>query len=186
MGMTESKDRYLALLKQEGYISSDSQLVLREDLASQPSKKAGQDPDSTVTEFQKAASRIFAASRQTSVVLLSTAPFTHAHACTGRRLPALLDDLAQLCGPLVPVKTDYARVAGANARKTAIFVRGAGCLCSATSLYEAHALAMVIEKASLAMIGSSCLGSSKRISLAEAFLMRLIYLLKYSKQADKK
>lgn len=183
MAMTESKDGYLELLKQEGYITAGTQLFIREGLATQSSKTTKQDSTSPMTELKKAAGRIFASSPGTTVVLLSTAPFTHAHACTGRRLPALLDDLAQLCGPSVPVRKDYAQIRGNSARKTAVFIRGTGCLCSAASLYEAHALAMVIEKASLAKIGSSCLGSAKRISILEAYVMRLIYQHKYSKQA---
>jgi len=132
--------------------------------------------------FPDAAARMLAADPDARVAFLSTAPCTLAVAKSGARLPVLLDDLAQLTGPSVPRARDFSAVRGRKAGHSAVFVAGEGCLCRGSDAYEAHALAMVVEKACMAFIGSSVLGGGKRIPFHEALLMRLIYKMKYGRR----
>jgi len=115
-------------------------------------------------------------------VLLSRGPFTSAAARRGKPMRAYLDDMAQMLGPRLKAKRG--RVAPRKMKTdSAILLRDEGVLCAARNLYEAHALAMVTEKSALAMIGSRAVGRGKAIAVQEAILMRLIYWMKYSKQA---
>jgi len=164
---------HLDRLRRQGYLSDPSHLVI-----------AAQGPDTLPSGyggFGGAAARVLAAEPDAGIVFLSTAPCTLAVAKAGARLPVLLDDLAQLTGPSVPFARDYFRVRGRTAKAAAVFVAGEGCICRGTDSYEAHALAMVVEKACMAFIGSSYLGGGKRIPFREALLMRLIYRLKYGR-----
>lgn len=133
-------------------------------------------------DFAKAADRMLARDPGARIVFLSSAPCTRAVAASGARLPVLLDDLAQLTGPAVPVARDFAKVRGALTKSAAVFVAGKGCLCRAADPYEAHALAMVVEKACVAFIGSSALGGGIPIPYREALLMRFIYKFKYGRK----
>ena len=95
-------------------------------------------------------------------------------------LKPYLDDFAQLAGTSMKV-IDYSEKAIAKAIKKnrPVLVKGKGALCAAEKRSDAEALSIVIEKncrAALAALGS------KPIAPAECFLMRQIYLKKYSKQ----
>lgn len=96
-------------------------------------------------------------------------------------LKPYLDDFAQLAGTSMKV-IDYSEKAVAKALKKnrPVLVRGKGALCAAAKRSDAEALSIVIEKncrAALAALGS------KPIKASECFLMRQVYLNKYSKQS---
>jgi len=109
--------------------------------------------------------------------LLSSAPYTVAWSRRGRSLVALLDDLAQLAGPRVPVAMTLPRRLGS---RKALLVVGQGALVSGT---DAEALAMVIEKACRAALGAEGLGGPRPFPAWEAWAMHLVYQNSYSKQA---
>ncbi len=95
-----------------------------------------------------------------------------------RMLP-YLDDFAQIIGThLKVVDYDEKTIAAARARKKPLLVRGRGAMCNASSEDDAAAVSMIIEKnarASLAGLGV------KPINRPESFIMRQVYLKKYSK-----
>ena len=97
-------------------------------------------------------------------------------------LKPYLDDFAQLAGTSVKVVDDKEKyIAKALEKNKPILVRGKGALCAAAKKSDAEALSIVIEKncrAALAAIGS------KPINPAECFLMRQVYLNKYSKKSE--
>lgn len=108
--------------------------------------------------------------------LVSRAPFTVAWSLRlvrgrPRRLPLVLDDLAQLVG--VPPF-------GGAARRCA-FVPGEGARFRYAESADAEAAAMVVEKACRAALAGELLGGSEAIPLWEAALMRAVYKLKYSR-----
>lgn len=110
---------------------------------------------------------------------LSRAPFTAAWAASGRPLPALLDDLAQLAGVQVPAAD---RIPGRRPRAEALLLKNRGALVWGS---DAEALAMVVEKAARAALGAQGLGGAKAFPGWEAALMRWVYRTSYSKQARK-
>ena len=107
----------------------------------------------------------------------SRAPFTLAWSQTGRPLPAVLDDLAQLVGPRVVCHNSPPRVASPQG---AAFVRGEGALVWGP---DAEALAMVVEKAARGMLGSEGLGGARPFPAWEARLMHWVYRHSYAKLA---
>ncbi len=94
-------------------------------------------------------------------------------------LKPYLDDFAQLAGTkLKVIEEDEAVIEKAIAEGTPLLVRGKGALCAAAKQTDAEALSIVIEKncrAALAAIGK------KPINPVESFIMRQVYLNKYSK-----
>lgn len=116
-----------------------------------------------------------------SAILLSTAPYSVACAERGAPVYPLLDDMAQMVGR--KLKCMPSKFVPALAKHPAVLVRGHGALCFSSSLYDLHALALVCEKSCLAAAGSSILGGARQIPFYEAMIMRLIYRLKYSREA---
>ncbi len=97
-----------------------------------------------------------------------------------------LDDFAQIIGSrLKVIDYDGKVIAAAQARGKPLLVRGKGAMCSAAAEDDATAISMIIEKnarAALAGLGV------KPINRLESFLMRQVYLKKYSglKEKEKK
>ncbi|MCG8453528.1 MAG: hypothetical protein MI717_10155 [Spirochaetales bacterium] len=126
----------------------------------------------------------FEAGDGVQVALLSQAPYVRTAAKAGCGVRPMLDDQAQLIGPTLPVvKASSTRVKRTLKKRSAVLVANTGCLCAAPNAYDAHAVAMVAEKGCRATIESSYLGGGKIIRYHEAWLMRMIYLTKYSKKA---
>jgi L-fuculose-phosphate aldolase len=110
-------------------------------------------------------------------VLLSTAPYTLAWASRGRRLPAVLDDLAQIVGVRVPVVRRWPE---RSPGRVVLFVKDRGLLIQDP---DAEAIAMVVEKAARAAICAESIGGAVKIPPLEAALMRLVYRTSYAKKA---
>lgn len=105
----------------------------------------------------------------------------------------LLDDMAQIAGTTVKIAdcpdnatpTELKQMLKKLKGRNAVGIKNTGILCAASSLYDAHAVAMVMEKACKSFIESTLLGKSVVINKIEAALMRFVYLKKYSKQDQK-
>lgn len=138
------------------------------------------------SDLNSAAEYIFKYNHKCNVILLSNTKFTMAIAKSGRTLYPMLDDMAQLTGTSIKSVQSYSAIKNKLNRNNALFIKDKGCLCCGSDLYEAQALSMVIEKGSMAKIAASFIGGGKKIQTHEAFLMRLIYLFKYSKKSKRK
>jgi ribulose-5-phosphate 4-epimerase/fuculose-1-phosphate aldolase len=110
-------------------------------------------------------------------VLVSTAPYTMAWAERARRMPAALDDLAQIVGVTVPASASWPTRCP---RSEALFVKGRGLLSRGP---DAAAIAMVVEKAARAAICGESVGGAIRLPSVEAALMRFVYKRSYAKRA---
>ncbi len=111
----------------------------------------------------------------------------------GKKMKPFLDDLAQLCGPVVkcavfdPASTNKSskKVARALGKRNAVFVKDNGALCVAGSEYDAEAVELVMEKGCKTAIGAELYAEAKPIGAFDAHLMNFIYKVKYSKKAGK-
>ena len=65
-----------------------------------------------------------------------------------------------------------------------VLVKDGGALCCGSNESNAGAVEMIAEKSCLTFIGSGLFGKCKPINPIECLLMRVIYLKKYSKQAE--
>ncbi len=111
----------------------------------------------------------------------------------GKTIRPMLDDFAQLCGPVVktavfnPNSTlcSSKKVAKALGKRNAVFVKDNGAICVADSQFNAEAVELVMEKHAKTAIGAELYADVKPISKLDAHLMNFIYKIKYSKKAGK-
>ena len=103
----------------------------------------------------------------------------------GKTMKPLLDDFAQICGPIVKCAKAPEYAAKKIKGKNAVLIKDMGALCCGANEGDAQAVDMIMSKSSLTLLTSKVFGKSKAINPAEAWLMRIVYTLKYSKQAEK-
>ncbi|NMD42074.1 MAG: hypothetical protein GYA86_02035 [Firmicutes bacterium] len=108
---------------------------------------------------------------------------------TGRTVYPLLDDFAQIIGVNARVAAGSPPLQAATliARRLrgryAVMIEGNGALCCGPSRSDAAAAAQVLDKGCRAVIGSHFFGGARPIHPVEALLMRLVYLMAYSRKA---
>ena len=111
----------------------------------------------------------------------------------GKTMKPFLDDLAQLCGPVVKcavfnpsdtLKTSK-KVVKALGKRNAVLIKDNGAVCVAGNQYDAEAVELVMEKAAKTAVGAELYADVKPLSALDSNLMRIIYKLKYSKKAGK-
>lgn len=121
-------------------------------------------------------------------LVVASGPYSLAASRALKTLRPMLDDLAQLAGPKIRAIDPGAALSTKRLLKTLLrrgtaMVPGAGCFCVSAEYSDAAATAMVFEKACRVVIESAVLGGGHEISYPESLLMRLIYLMKYSRKA---
>lgn len=97
----------------------------------------------------------------------------------------LLDDFAQICGTKVKVASSPKKCGKAIKGKNAVLIKDQGALCCGSVEGDAQAVDMIMSKSALTLLGTKVFGKAKAINPIEAKLMRVVYLMKYSKQASK-
>ena len=111
----------------------------------------------------------------------------------GKTMKPFLDDLAQLCGPVVKcavfnpsdtLKTSK-KVVKALGKRNAVLIKDNGAVCVAGNQYDAEAVEIVMEKGCKTAVGAELYGNTKPIGAFDAHLMNFIYKVKYSKKAGK-
>lgn len=117
-------------------------------------------------------------------IIHNTSSETVAVSRLGKNMKPLLDDFAQICGPTVRI-ADIDKCAKALKGRNAVLVKNMGALCCGADEGDTQAVDMIMSKSCLTLLGTKIFGKAKAINPAEAWLMRVIYLAKYSKQASK-
>ena len=102
----------------------------------------------------------------------------------GKTMKPLLDDFAQICGPTVKCASPE-KCAKAIKGKNAVLVKDQGALCCGANEGDAQAVDMIMSKSALTLLTTKIFGKAKAINPLEAWVMRIVYTLKYSKQAEK-
>lgn len=105
---------------------------------------------------------------------------------------AYIDDFAQLCGDVKAVgwdksgyRTQAVEIGKASKGKNAVIVKGQGFLCTGTNDYDTEAIKLVVEKECIAHMYAKFVECSQ-LNTVDRLLQRVVYTLKYSKQASKK
>ena len=101
----------------------------------------------------------------------------------GKTMKPLLDDFAQICGPTVKTVAPE-KCVKAIKRKNAVLIKDQGALCCGSNEGDAQAVDMIMSKSSLTLLTANVFGKPKAINPVEAWLMRIVYLTKYSKKAS--
>ncbi|TGK07785.1 class II aldolase/adducin family protein [Leptospira semungkisensis] len=134
---------------------------------------------------------LYLARPEFNVILHSTQENVQTCSMAGETVRPFLDDMAQIVGPNAKVVSNsndeksLKKLISAIGRRNAVYVKDAGALCAHKSLDDAHAVCMVLEKASKAFVESRILGGGKPVPWLEAEAIRFVYQRKYSKQAEK-
>ena len=102
----------------------------------------------------------------------------------GKTMKPLIDDFAQICGPTVKCAAPE-KCVKALKNKNAVLIKDMGALCCGVNEGDAQAVDMIMSKSALALFAAKTFGKVKSINPVEAWLMRIVYILKYSKQAEK-
>lgn len=123
-----------------------------------------------------------------------TDPDVVAVSCTGETMVPMIDDFAQIVG--LDVKCcawidgdtdDCAKEIGkAIDGRNAVLVQGNGALATGNNDGDMQALEIIMDKGCAAVIDCDIFNRPHYVPKAECFLMRTVYLAKYSKQIDKK
>lgn len=107
---------------------------------------------------------------------------------------AWLDDFTQIAGAVVAncnwdptsYRTDAKEIGSAASGRNAVLVKGQGALCTGANPYDADAVKLVLEKEAIAAMYAALVTGTNPLAGPDRVIQRLIYKLKYSKQADKK
>ncbi len=132
---------------------------------------------------------VYAAKKSARVIIHVRSGYTFTSSCAGKTVYPMLDDMAQIVGATAriarcnsPADPSCGReLVRALRRRNAAFLEGDGAFCFGGSFDDAHAVAQVLEKGCRTFIETEFIGGGVRINPLEANLMRLVYVLKYSK-----
>lgn len=114
--------------------------------------------------------------------------------CTGETMIPMIDDFAQIvgidvkCCPWIDGDTDDCakEVGKAVSGRNAVLIQGNGALVTGNNDGDMQALEIIMDKGCQAVIDVNIFNRPHYVPKAECFLMRTVYLAKYSKQIDKK
>lgn len=142
------------------------------------------DKKGTLTENQALHLAIYAGRADVSSIVVNHAPYCVGVAKYVKKLPAVLDDMAQIIGPSAKVSpsakaTDILHTLNG---RNACLIKNGGVVSTGRTPDEAYTGSMVLEKGAVAYVGSTVLGNSVKIGLFDALLMRFVYKTKYSKK----
>lgn len=121
-----------------------------------------------------------------------TTPDVVAVSCTGDTMVPMIDDFAQIvgldvkCCPWIDGDTDDCakEIAKAMGGRNAVLVEGNGALVTGNNDGDMQALDIIMDKGCQAVVDCDIFNRPHYVPKTECFLMRTVYLAKYSKQID--
>lgn len=136
---------------------------------------------------------IYEAEDVTMIKHLAT-PDIVAVSATGDDMIPMIDDFAQIVGldvkncPWIDGDTDDCakEVGKAIEDRNAILIQGNGALVTGNTDGDMNALEIIMDKGAAAVIDCDIFNRPHYVPKAECFLMRTVYLMKYSKKIDEK
>lgn len=120
--------------------------------------------------------------QEQAAAVWNCSPVIFAFMKEGISLRPYLDDFAQMAGTSMKVKNTQAIKPSIEGGKP-VFIKGRGALCASRDIRDAEALSMLVEKNCKAYFAAKSSGG-KSIKFWECFLMRQVYLKKYSKLGE--
>lgn len=143
-----------------------------------------------ITDLDSIEKDVLMASKEDKALVLFRTPYVGICVDSGRKIPAVLDDMAQIVGQEVRV-VPRTKQAIARALKSAegVLVKGAVgdseeggyAITSGRNLYEAYVAMTVLEKSAEVILKASVIGGARPLGTMECKLMHQVYRRKYSK-----
>lgn len=107
--------------------------------------------------------------------------------------PLYFDDFVQIAGfnvkncgwDISSYRKQAVEIGKAAVGTNAVFVKGQGALCTANNEFDAKAVEMVLEKECRAHLLAGLVEDAGTVAIIGGVLERVVYVMKYSKQADK-
>lgn len=123
-----------------------------------------------------------------------TTPDVVAVSCTGEGITPMIDDFAQIVGvdvkncPWIDGSTDECakEIGEAIDKRNAVLIQGAGALITGNTDGDMQALNIIMDKQCQAIVDVDIFNRAHYVPKLECFLMRTVYLAKYSKKIDEK
>ena len=123
-----------------------------------------------------------------------TSPDIVAVSCTGDDMIPMIDDFAQIVGvdvkncPWIDGDTDECakEIGKAIDNRNAVLIQGNGALVTGNTEGDMEALDIIMNKGCQAVIDVDIFNRAHYVPKLECFLMRTVYLAKYSKKIDEK
>lgn len=114
--------------------------------------------------------------------------------CTGDEMLPMIDDFAQIVGlsvrncPWIDGDTDECaeEIGEAIDGRNAVLIQGNGAIVAGNNEGDMQALDIIMTKGCEAVVDCDIFNRPHYVPKAECFLMRTVYLMKYSKQINKK
>ena len=140
--------------------------------------------DTPVDESAKAHRDIYLVNPGFKDIIHNCDTETVAVSALGKTMRPLLDDFSQLCGTRVKTAKSVDQCGKKVKGKNAVLLEDRGALCCGKNSGDAQAVDMIMSKSCLTLLTSKVFPAARPINPVEALLMRVIYLKKYSKQAE--
>ena len=128
-----------------------------------------------------------------SMIQHLTTPDVVAVSASGDNMTPMIDDFAQIVGldvkncPWIDGDTDECakEIGKSISGRNAVLVEGNGALVTGNNEGDMQALDIIMDKGCAAVIDCDIFNRAHYVPKAECFLMRTVYLAKYSKQINK-
>ncbi|MGI6213942.1 MAG: class II aldolase/adducin family protein [Christensenellales bacterium] len=118
-----------------------------------------------------------------SAIITSHSPYAMCVGKAGVKIPAVVDDIAQIVGPntRIACSGEAKDILRALKGRNGCVIKDGGSICIGRTPDEAATACRVLEKGAKVFVEASVLGGVKSISYLEAVLMHFVYKKKYSK-----
>lgn len=133
-------------------------------------------------ELYGAVFALFAGKKPVGAAIVTHPEYSAACANSGRDVPPVLDDMAQIVGPSLRFAKSPALIAKKLKGRCCLLLAGGGLLATGRTSTEAVTATLVAEKSCRCYVKAAHVGGAKKISALEALLMHVVYTLKYSKK----
>ena len=113
-------------------------------------------------------------------------PHIKAVSAEGRTLKPRIDDFAQIAGVNVKCALNGmqnpAEIVKKLKGRNAVLLENEGALCTGKDMGDAEAVHLILQKSCKAELYASCISCSGALNPVDAFLQRMVYIKKYSRQ----
>lgn len=133
-------------------------------------------------ELAAAVFKLFIGKKPVGAAIVTHPEFAAACANSGRDVPPVLDDMAQIVGPSLRFAKKPSVIGKKLKGRCCLLLAGGGLLATGRTSTEAVTATLVAEKSCRCFVKAAKIGGSVKIGAFDAWIMHVVYTLKYSKK----